>query len=824
MLAFERQKLFDTLSALPPAQFAAILFTLHPPSGTIPDDTAAQGKRVEALLQWADGPGGVGLQTVQEVLYQTIGKTAPPQTTICPYKGLSYFDCNDRDYHYFYGRETLTQTLLEKIEQENFLAIVGASGSGKSSVLRAGLLQHLKDCGDSEIRILVPGEQPLQNLGLAFVDETLERLERAHQLQTVDELMRKGATGLASLVRTSPKNRTVLVVDQFEEAFTLCHDLAERQAFFTTLLGALAATDRLRLILAMRSDFVGKCFEADYSGLATQVKTHLEPVLPMSPAELTQAITAPARQVGILLEPGLVEALQKDVDPTSGSLPLLQYTLTELWQRQQDHQLKLSTYMQLGGVTGTLQQRADTVYTALTPEQQRTAKHIFLSLTQLGEGAEDTRHRITQTSLISAQHPEAQVVAVVKQLADANLVVTDDRTLNNGQRTAIIDVAHEALIRNWPKLRTWLDENRDLLRQQRKIEQAAAEWSQQPYKQQKRYLLEGRQLTDAQIFCEKQGKNFDLSIQAVDFINQSLRKRRLTWIKFSSLIIMPLTVTYFVVEPTVRYERIQEAIAQINQGGTGTREAVEYLVEGCAIQQRTQLPNWLMSPFSGNCVSLSKYDLVGYDLRDANLEGADLLRANLSGADLTRANLSGANLDGANLHTATLRFANLRNTTLFSANLVGTDLRGVNLSDADLGLATIIDVDFGTRDLTVIPPPSFQPTILSNVDFTGAVVLGTNLSQTEGLRGAQFNLVKLCNAPLPSGANITGGKDRDCSKVAATLQNRGQFDTIEQAEEYVENHRSKSWLAPSQIEVLEEMERRVEEFLEKQRQQEGVSE
>ena len=329
MLTRDRQELIKTLNTLPASYFEQLVFVLQAPSERLPDKTAPLSDRVTALLNWSEN-AGPGLKTLQETLNQLLDKEPPTLPTVCPYKGLSYFDCNDRDHKFFYGREALTQALLAKIEQENFLAIVGASGSGKSSVLRAGVLQQLKDTGDTEIRLLVPGERPLQSLALAFIDETAERLDRAEQQQQAKRLVESGAEGLCALVETSNKPRVMLVVDQFEESFTLCHDRAEREQFFATLLGALRASDTLTLILAMRSDFVGKCFEANYSGLATQVKTHLEPVLPMSQEELIQAITAPARQVGLTLEPGLVEALLKDVDPTSGSLPLLQYTLTEL--------------------------------------------------------------------------------------------------------------------------------------------------------------------------------------------------------------------------------------------------------------------------------------------------------------------------------------------------------------------------------------------------------------------------------------------------------------------------------------------------------------
>lgn len=222
-------------------------------------------------------------------------------------------------------------------------------------------------------------------------------------------------------MQSSDVKRVFLVVDQFEESFTLCQDTAEREAFFETLLGGLEATpSQLCLILSMRADFVGRCFEQDYGGLAEKVKSHLEPVLPMTTEEITQAIEEPARQTGIALEPGLTQALLEDLEQSPGRLPLLQYTLTELWQRQADNQFKLSVYHQMGGVTGTLKQRADEVYRSLTPEQQLTAKHIFLNLTQLGEGAEDTRRRVTQDSLLSSQHPKSQIAEVVKRLADAN--------------------------------------------------------------------------------------------------------------------------------------------------------------------------------------------------------------------------------------------------------------------------------------------------------------------------------------------------------------------------------------------------------------------
>ena len=193
--------------------------------------------------------------------------------------------------------------------------------------------------------------------------------------------------------------------------------------------------------------------------------------------------------------------------------------------------------MQLGGVTGTLQQRADAVYDSLTPAQQHTAKHIFLSLTQLGEGAEDTRRRITQASLISAQHPEAQVTAVIKHLADANLVVTDDRTLENGQRTATINVAHEALIRNWPRLCHWLSQNRSRLLEKNKLEEAAIAWSN---KSKKTGFLYGVALSSAVSFKANTLSTIKLSKLGEEFVEACQRNRR----KVLSKLIIALTLSF----------------------------------------------------------------------------------------------------------------------------------------------------------------------------------------------------------------------------------------------------------------------------------------
>lgn len=312
----------------------------------------------------------------------------------CPYKGLAAFEFNESDPKYFYGRTALTDSLLENIRQGNFLAVVGASGSGKSSVVKAGLLHQLKlgkRLGGSDqwaIKIFRPGEHPLKSLARVFVNNITPRQVQDTQTQTdkpkselekTEELLDKGASGLTQLVqatlqpreiphelepdaKTLPSqnqvsHRLILVIDQFEEVFTLCQDEGERQQFFECLLGALDASG-LTVVITMRADFFGKCAEQEYAGLAQKIQENLVTVTPMNKKELTEAITQPAYQVGLEVQRELVEQMLADVEGP-GSLPLLQYTLTELWRKREVNRLTQAEYSRLGGVKGTLQKRAD---------------------------------------------------------------------------------------------------------------------------------------------------------------------------------------------------------------------------------------------------------------------------------------------------------------------------------------------------------------------------------------------------------------------------------------------------------------------------------
>ncbi|NEP03001.1 MAG: hypothetical protein F6K58_31005 [Symploca sp. SIO2E9] len=705
--------------------------------------------------------------------------TSETSSAICPYKSLEFFDCNEEDPKYFFGREKLTDQLIDRVRQGNFLAILGASGSGKSSVLRAGLLHQLKlgqRLGGSQqwqFHLMLPGQHPLQSLAQAFLDPKLSSLERAEQLGRAEGLLREGADGLRRLVQSSDAPRVVLVVDQFEEVFTLCQEKTERQNFISCLLGAgEKVTDKFCLIIAMRADFFGKCVEENYSGLAKKIQENLITVTPMNQGELRRAITLPAQRVKLEIEPELVEQMLLDVEGSPGSLPLLQDTLTQLWKTRSDKGLELATYTQSGGMAGTLDQRANKVYEELSPQQQEAAKHIFLCLTQLGEGTEDTRRRVLKTDLITSVHPEALIEGVVQKLADEKLVVTSSLT-GKGTETqllAVVDVPHEALIRHWSLLRKWLAESREHLREKRKIELASEEW--RNHKRGKDYLLQGKRLREAREFQKEQAEGFPLSNLAEEFVRASRKQRRLSLLKMSSWLVIPVFILLAIVEPILRRGTTGRYIDVVMEKGedqkTGIKRKVEYLVAGCDQKEKKIMPKPLRDFVFGSCIPLTKAklkktDLFGADLSGAHLSGADfreanLLGANLSGANLLGAklspsalfgaNLSGANLIGADLSGADLSIADLSGADFSNTNLRGAKFRGAKLSGANLSGADLSGADFGK--------PILLDEALSGVDLSDKEILGADLSDEEfsgaDLSDSNFSFADLSGADLE---NIT---------------------------------------------------------------------
>ncbi|MGF1479995.1 MAG: caspase family protein [Cyanophyceae cyanobacterium] len=456
-----------------------------------------------------------GTQGVIEVLPSSTAKGEVGEIVdlgICPYMGLRAF--SEEDTAYFYGRKALTQRLIAEFHHAA-LAVVGASGSGKSSVVQAGLIAQLrqgKQLPGSEqwwIRAVRPGSKPIAALSRRLVDPGTDK-EQAYQQLQIEGLLYQGVEGFVRWLRVRPEPMVVLVVDQFEELFTLSAP-PDRQRFLELVLGAVThAGDRFKLVLCLRADFVAPCLEVPELAAILQHSSVLVPPY-LIKEDYRQAIIKPAEQVGLQVEPGLVEVLLSELNHSAGDLPLLQFILEQLWERRQSGQLTLSAYQQLGGLKGALERQAQAVYESLDSEAQACARWIFLALTHLGEGTEDTRRRVPKSELAVTKYPAPLVERTLQNLTAAKLVIVNWEEKAVGQSRSVesesepplelspqvtVEVVHEILIRHWSTLRWWLEENRARLRLQRQLEQSARLWSQSG--QQADFLLRGVRLAEAE--------------------------------------------------------------------------------------------------------------------------------------------------------------------------------------------------------------------------------------------------------------------------------------------------------------------------------------
>jgi class 3 adenylate cyclase/WD40 repeat protein len=341
----------------------------------------------------------------------------------CPYRGLLSFGASERDL--FFGRERVLAELLERLTPGGLLALVGPSGSGKSSLLCAGVSAAVEagecPCAHSA-RLITPGAEPPLDL--------------------------------------DGDDSELLVVDQFEELYSLCEDPARRARFIDALLSR-----RGPVAIGVRADFYGEI--SDDVGLARAVAANHVLLGPMGEGELRCAIEAPARLAGLDLSPGLVDLVLRDAAGQPGALPLISHALRATWERRDGRTLTVEAYRGTGGVSSAIAQTADTIV-AQTPEDQRPLlRAIFLRLAELGDGVEDTRRRVRSDDLVPHGVAPQEVRALLARLADARLVTLDEGT---------VELAHEVLMRRWPRLRRWLEEDREGIRLYRRLCNAARAW------------------------------------------------------------------------------------------------------------------------------------------------------------------------------------------------------------------------------------------------------------------------------------------------------------------------------------------------------------
>ncbi|MDX3640958.1 helix-turn-helix domain-containing protein [Streptomyces sp. MB09-02B] len=462
-----------------------------------------------------------------------------------PYRGLARFETGDSGL--FFGRDRLTADLVDLMRRRRFAAVFGPSGIGKSSLLRAGLIPVLRESEEpglrpSAIRILTPGDQ----------------LARTHEL--LREASGTGGTGSGTGGGTRSGD-TLVVVDQFEEVFTLCHDAAERARFIDLLLTAREPDSGLRVLLAVRADFYGRC--AEHRALAEALGDANLLAGPMSPAELREVVVKPAAAAGLTVERALTTRLVEEITDAPGGLPLLSHVLLETWRRRRGKTLTLAGYEAAGGLDGAIAKTAEDVHSRFTDSEAATARRVLLRLISPGDGTPDTRRPAERAELETTGTGREEVARVLEALTRARLLTLDGPT---------VDLAHEALITAWPRLRGWIEEDRDRLRAHRQLTEAARSWEE--LGRDAGALYRGSRLATAREYFGGPGHTDDLTDQEAAFLAAGLgaleqeerakvrttRRLRVLVTSLACLLALALTAT------TVAYWQRQSALDAQREG------------------------------------------------------------------------------------------------------------------------------------------------------------------------------------------------------------------------------------------------------------------
>jgi WD40 repeat protein len=437
-----------------------------------------------------------------------------------PYQGLSAF--GEEDAPFFFGREKFVDELVAAVQSKPLVTVVGASGSGKSSVVFAGLVPSLRKVGNVEIISFRPGNNPLGNLAIALnhhchspaplqgenPTDTQRRLEQ--MVLEVD--LRHDETRLTQLINDIiTKRNIVLIADQFEELYTLTPQ-EERQPFLDALIYAIAHAPKFTLVLTLRADFYG--YALSYRPFSDALQKGIYNLSPMNREELRCAVEKPAQKMKVVLEEGLAETLIKDLGNESGRLPLLEFTLMQLWLKPRRWFLTHEAYQEIGGLQKALANYANTVLDKLSQDDQKRAEKIFIQLVRPGEGTEDTRRVATRKEVGDVNWD------LVQQLADVRLLVTGcDEISENNEET--VEIIHEALIKEWGTFCQWIQDNREFRTWQERLKPNVREW--QDHKYDPGTLLQETSLSVALKWYSD--RIDELTLQEKEFIEASAEKQ-----------------------------------------------------------------------------------------------------------------------------------------------------------------------------------------------------------------------------------------------------------------------------------------------------------
>ena len=435
-----------------------------------------------------------------------------------PFKGLQAF--SEDDAGAFFGRERLITDVIRRLSDDApLVALVGASGTGKSSVVRAGVIPAVRkgavgDPANWRIATMVPGSRPFTELEAALLRSSLDAPE------SLPELSREGEDGLLLAgLRLIPEvgGRLLLVVDQFEELFTMVQSTGTRGRFMRNLEVALEDPHmRICVLIALRADFYHRPLE--YPSLGSKLGDGVVNIVQLLPDELEAAAERPAAMVGVHLESKLLARLIADVAGQSGSLPHFQYALTELYERRQGSALSLEEYERMGGVSGAISRRAEDVYQTLDNDKRSAAKQLFLRLVHISEDGNWSRRRVLASEAVNIVGDTVDLQAAIGEFGRYRLL-TFDRDQITGSPT--VEVAHEALLSDWPRLREWIEYGREDVLRHAMLTNAIAEW--QDSNEHIDYLLSGERLTDYERWAAK--STLQLNSEELDYLAASIAHR-----------------------------------------------------------------------------------------------------------------------------------------------------------------------------------------------------------------------------------------------------------------------------------------------------------
>lgn len=470
------------------------------------DDSVSISILANAIRGNAPGPDA------QAYVQRTVG-------AICPYRGLLCF--REEDTAFFFGRDAAVDQLTTMVGRSSFVTVVGASGCGKSSVVRAGLLPALRRNRECiwEITTIVPGDRPMHTLAAALLpllepdmteaDRLIESNKLARGLEAGDLKLRDIVK--RALEKQSGTDRLLIVVDQWEELYTLTSDETVRRRFIDELLDASARTP-LSVVLTLRGDFVGHALA--YRPLSDRMQGAEVNLGPMSRTELVLAIKKPAEKIGLYFESGLVERILDDAGQEPGNLPLLEFVLKQLWDSRSRGELLHAAYEDMGGIQGAVANKADQIYTKLTLPEQQAVRRIFLELATPAEHGDYTRRRASFAEIGPASMP------VLERLTEERLLVTSPASGHNG---GSVELAHEALIHNWDKFKVWLDQDREFLLWRKRFTALLDVWHGAGRHEDR--LLAGALLVEAEKWASERGDSLSAEERGYVAASVTYRKR-----------------------------------------------------------------------------------------------------------------------------------------------------------------------------------------------------------------------------------------------------------------------------------------------------------